>query len=206
MSVSNVIDAVWRSPRNASGVTFSMSSLGGMILAGKQGMRSAVSHAPKDSSGRTRFIFYAFPHIGVHHSGELGHIRRVGMHEDSSICGALLGVRKEMASGFIKYEMDHMDYEYSQLKHRLLSNIEYGKVPTISELTMVAHKVIVSDLELLIQESTKDLPKFDYAVFTGIQIHNPSLDTDIWPGKCYVVKEGVHHDLSEKIFDEQLVF
>lgn len=37
----------------------------GMILLGRQGMKSAISHAPKDKSGRTRFIFYAFPHVGT---------------------------------------------------------------------------------------------------------------------------------------------
>jgi len=183
-----------------------MASLGGMILLGRQGMRSAISHAPKDAAGTIRFVFYAFPHIGVHSSGELGHIRRIGLNEDSAVCGALLGLRKEILSGYIKYEMDPLDYEYCQLKHRLLSNIEYGIKPSISEITMLAHQVIVQDLEALIKVATKDLPKFDYAVFTGIQVHNPNMETDIWPGKCYVVKEGTVHDLSKAIFEEHFYY
>jgi len=165
-------------------------------------MRSAISHAPIDSTGKARFIFYAFPHVGVHECGELGHIRRLGLEEDSSVCGALIGVRKEIQSGFVKYEMDHLDYEYCHLKHRLLSNLEYGKKPSLSELTLLAHKIIVADLEQLINEVTKDKLNFDYAVFTGIQIHRHALDTDIWPGQCYAVKEGKYHELSSTMSSE----
>jgi len=45
-SIFTVIDEHWRSPLNAHGVSFSVSSLGGMILLGKKGMASAISHAP----------------------------------------------------------------------------------------------------------------------------------------------------------------
>lgn len=61
---------------------------------------------------------------------------------------------------------------------------------------MVAYKVALADLEALIKEVTKDIPNFDYAVFAGIQVHTPSLETQIWPGKCYAVKDGQHHDLT----------
>lgn len=61
---------------------------------------------------------------------------------------------------------------------------------------MIAYKVVVKDLEMLIKEVTKDIPTFDYAVFSGIQVHTPQLETEIWPGKCYAVKDNQHHDLS----------
>jgi len=199
MSIHRDIDDSWRSTRNNSGVSFSMSSLGGMILLGRTGMKSAISHAPKDDKGKSRFIFYAFPHVGVHSCGELGHIRRIGLDEDSSVCGALEVVRKEIVSGFVKYDMDPLDYEYCALKHRMLSHLEYGKKPTISELTVLAHQIIVSDLEALIQEVTTNHPNFDYAVFTGIQIHRPTLETDVYPGKCYGVKDGVRHDFQDRM-------
>eukprot|EP01127_Copromyxa_protea_P001228 TRINITY_DN1124_c0_g1_i2.p1 TRINITY_DN1124_c0_g1~~TRINITY_DN1124_c0_g1_i2.p1 ORF type:complete len:208 (-),score=34.18 TRINITY_DN1124_c0_g1_i2:40-663(-) len=200
MSIVKSIDEAWGQPSdNHSGVSFCMSSLGGMINLGRMGMKSAISHAPKDQGGKQRFIFYAFPHIGVHSSGELGHLRRVGLDEDSSVCGALLGLRKEITSGWVNYEFDPLDIEYCQLKHRLLSKMEYGSQPTISELTMVAYNVIISDLETLIREVTKDVSNFDYAVFSGIQVHNANLETEIWPGKCYAVKDQLHYDLSVKV-------
>jgi len=85
------------------------------------------------------------------------------------VCGALEGVRKEIKSGFVNFEMDPLDYEYCHLKHRLLSNLPYGKDASISEMTYLAYEVIVKDLEALIAETTKNKLNFDYAVFTGIQ-------------------------------------
>ena len=75
----------------------------------------------------------------------------------------------------------------------------YGKKPSESELTMLAHDVIVKDLEALISEVTKERQDFDHAVFTVIQIHKPSLETYIWPGTCYAIKNKEKYDLSSQI-------
>jgi len=150
-------------------------------------MASAMSHAPKGKDGKFRVVFYAFPHIGVSPSGEIGHLRRLGMNEDSKLCGALLSLRTEMSTKNINFGIDALDIEYSHLKLRLLSKIEYGQIPTPSEITEIAYRVILEDLETLIKNVSKNISNFDYAVFTGVQIHSPSLLTFIWPGECYAM-------------------
>eukprot|EP01126_Amoeba_proteus_P011156 TRINITY_DN14462_c0_g1_i3.p1 TRINITY_DN14462_c0_g1~~TRINITY_DN14462_c0_g1_i3.p1 ORF type:complete len:203 (-),score=39.97 TRINITY_DN14462_c0_g1_i3:159-767(-) len=168
----------------------------GMILMGKRGMASAISHAPRDCEGKTRFVFFAFPHIGIHSSGELGLIRRLGMSENSSVCGAILALQKEMQDGSINYEIDPLDIEYSHLKHKLLTQVPYGHIPSRSEITMVAYQTIVKDLEALIEVALSESNlNVDYAVFTGIQIHHADLHNFVWPGTCYAIKDGVREDL-----------
>jgi len=198
-SIFSVIDDQWRSENNEHGVSFSVSSLGGMILLGKRGMASAISHAPT-TGGKKRFVFYAFSHMGIHSSGEVGRIRRMGMSEDSSVCGAILSLLGEMKQGHINIELDPLDIEYSHLKHSLLSNIKYGVIPTASQITHIAYETIVEDLEKLLSETivnhkTYNNGPVDYSVFTGIQIHMPDLQTYIWPGKCYVSIDGVQKNL-----------
>jgi len=203
-SIFTVIDEHWRSPLNAHGVSFSVSSLGGMILLGKKGMASAISHAPT-VNGKKRFVFYAFSHIGIHSTGALGKIRRIGMDEDSKVCGAVLGLIEEMKTGRVNIEMDPLDIEYSHLKHSILTNLPYGMVPTESQITFIAYETILQDLELLLDHTARKNDGIDFAIFTGVQIHKPDLQTYIWPGKCYVHANGVQHDLTMWC-DVKLVF
>jgi hypothetical protein len=194
-SIFEVIDETWRSPNNEHGVSFSVSSLGGMILLGKTGMVSAISHAPI-VDGRKRFVFYAFSHLGVNHNGELGKIKRSGMEHDSKVCGAVLSLVEEMKKGHVNLDLDPLDIEYSHLKHSMLSNIKYGVIPTASQVTHIAYETIVKDLEVLLAETASKADDTDFAVFTGIQIHKPDLQTYIWPGKCYVSVKGKRTDLN----------
>jgi hypothetical protein len=46
----------------------------GMLFLGVTGMKAAVSHAPIDSNGRQKFVFFAFPHIGISDKGILGEV------------------------------------------------------------------------------------------------------------------------------------
>lgn len=65
------------------------------------------------------------------------------------------------------------------------------------DITKVAERTITDDLKYLIQH-TVDPAKADYAVVTGVEIHNygTSFDDDepnlefVWPTNCYVVING----------------
>ena len=73
---------------------------------------------------------------------------------------------------------DPEDVELSVLKQRLARRLEFeGHTDTsiggldLAELTRVAERTITSDLEFLIAKAV-DPAKADYAVVTGVQIHN----------------------------------
>jgi hypothetical protein len=43
-------------------------------------------------SGRERYVFFSFPHIGIDEQGEVGAISRPGRPKKSHACGAMLKV------------------------------------------------------------------------------------------------------------------
>lgn len=45
-----------------------------MLFLGVTGMKAAVSHAPIDHTGRQKFVFFTFPHIGINDKGVLGEV------------------------------------------------------------------------------------------------------------------------------------
>ena len=47
------------------------------------------------ASGRERYVFFSFPHIGIDESGEVGAISRPGRPKKSHACGAMLKVGTE---------------------------------------------------------------------------------------------------------------
>lgn len=65
------------------------------------------------------------------------------------------------------------------------------------DITKVAERTITDDLKYLIQH-TVDPAKADYAVVTGVEIHNYGTSFDdaepnlefVWPTNCYVVING----------------
>lgn len=204
ISVIRHTDYTWKSENNFGGVSFSAASLGGMLLLGKRGLASALSHAPKDENGKMRVVFYAFPHVGVHQCGDVGRIRRIGLTEDSTICGALLALLDEMKNKSVDFDIEPLDIEYSHLKHRLLSNIPYGHVPSPSELTMIAYKTILQDLEELLTSVIREKGiNIDYGIFSGVQVHTPDLKTSIWPGDCYAIVDGKRVDLTIDFNEEE---
>jgi len=154
-----------------------------------------------------KYVFFSFPHVAVNASGELGKVSREARH-DSHACGALLKVQGELQNQESinscpgKEVHDVKDPEYSILKHRLEQHmIKTGighKGISLDTLTTIAEQAITTDLEKLIK-ATVDESKADYAVVTGIQIHNwsdnftdinePSLEF-IQPCKAYTVIHG----------------
>jgi len=166
------------------GEAFNLSSLAGMFTAGKTGLKAATHHAPRVDN-RERYIYYVIPHIAINEEGKTGFCKRKGINEESSACGALCLFLDELRKGKLHITIDEEDIEESLLKRRLLTEIPYGQIPDLIELTKITRKVIQSDLEHAI-EKVVDTKKSDYAVFTGIQIHGPD-GNYIWPSESYAV-------------------
>jgi hypothetical protein len=176
-SLRSIIKHVW-------GEAFNLSSLAGMFTAGKTGLKAATHHAPRVDN-RERYIYYVIPHIAINEEGKTGFCKRKGINEESSACGALCLFLDELRKGKLHITIDEEDIEESLLKRRLLTEIPYGQIPDLIELTKITRKVIQSDLEHAI-EKVVDTKKSDYAVFTGIQIHGPD-GNYIWPSESYAV-------------------
>lgn len=203
-----LVDEHWKSPfmniKDEEGKketlythSFVMSSLAGMLFLGTTGMMAAVSHAPVDTKdGRQRYVFFAFPHIGLCDKGTFGKVERPGHEQPTAACGALAEFNHELTKGDLHLELDTQDIEYSLLKQRLLKKIKLfsGHIPSIEELTNVAYETIVEDLEKLV-DRTIDKKASDYVILAGVQIHTPGGASYIWPGTSYVVKEGVRSKL-----------
>jgi hypothetical protein len=105
---------------------------------------------------------------------------------DSYACGALAKALGEIRGEGLQIsckkpgEHDARDPEYSILKQRLARRIrhegrdeQYIRDLDLVEITKVAERTITDDLEYLIGHAV-DLKKADYAVVTGVQIHNYS--------------------------------
>ncbi|MQK95365.1 hypothetical protein, partial [Escherichia coli] len=68
-----------------------------------------------------------------------------------------------------------------------LREFKYGEVPDLLTLTKITLKVIVEDLENII-EKVVDPKKANYAVISGIQIHGPE-ENYIVPDESYVIED-----------------
>jgi hypothetical protein len=192
------------------GACFSTHGLGGVLTCGVIGIKAGLSHSPLCKDGRERYAFFSFPHIGIDSDNNVGNISRPNRPGNSGACGALLG-----CLGTFKAEgldpsclkpgvHDPLDPEFTILKQRLARRLKHeGVDPSTLDLvsvTKASERFITSDLEFLIEKAV-DPVKADYAVFTGVQIHNwasdlnnsagvvPSLEF-VSAGKSYVVING----------------
>jgi len=203
----DLIDQHWKAPfikiRDEEGKSetlythsFLMSSLAGMLFLGVTGMKAATSHAPHDKEGRQKYVFYAFPHIGISDKGILGEVERPGHDNPSTACGALVHLHEQLKEEFLHLESDPNDVEYSLMKQRLLKRMPLfsGKVPSIKSLTELTYQAILEDLEKLIEIVVKP-ENADYAVLTGIQVHSPGGASYIWEGEMYTVISGKRENL-----------
>ncbi|KAJ9519299.1 hypothetical protein QJQ45_023098, partial [Haematococcus lacustris] len=162
------------------GSSFNTNGLGAVLTCGVTGMGAGFSHSPV-SNGKEHYVFFAFPHIGINSAGEVGAITRPGRSVKSCACGALQKCLIELkAEGYTKNcktpgVHNPLDPEYSILKQRLARRVRYeGLQPSHMDLvtmTQVAERTITNDLMFLIEKMV-DPAKANYAVVTGVQIHN----------------------------------
>ncbi|PNH10436.1 hypothetical protein TSOC_002842 [Tetrabaena socialis] len=197
------------------GSSFNTNGLGAVLTCGVTGMKAGLSHSPVCSGGRERYVFFAFPHIAINSEGEVGAITRPGRPKKSCACGALQKCLMELKAEGVEAAVrspglhDPLEPEYSILKQRLARRVRYEKLDPqlldLPTLTQIAERTISDDLEFLIDKAVNPASS-DYAVITGIQVHNwaahleaggdPSMEF-IAATKAYVVVNGVktHLDL-----------
>ncbi len=170
------------------GEAFNFSSLAGMLFLGRAGFRAAHAHGPS-FGGRQRFAYVVMAHIGLGETGTIGECRRPGLPGLSHACGALWALQREIAGGQLDFGFDRDDAEFSLLRRRMARALGWGTVPDLLQLTEVAERVIVEDLERLIA-LTLDTTRADYAVLSGLLIHGPEQQSYVRPGVCYGVVNG----------------
>lgn len=189
------------------GSCFSTHGLGGVLTCGVIGIKAGLSHSPVQG-GKERYVFFSFPHIAIDSEGKVGGISRPGRPGASSACGALIACTNDLKKDGLEASCktpgvhDPLEPEYSILKQRLARRLRHEGVDSskldLVAVTKAAERTITSDLEYLIEKAV-DTKKADYAVFTGVQIHNwaSNLDDPTIPsiefvgvGKSYVVVNG----------------
>ncbi|PSC70098.1 low-CO2 inducible [Micractinium conductrix] len=212
VTLKQKIDAVF-------GASFSTNGLGGVLTCGAVGMGAGFSHSPIcDTTGKERYIFFSFPHISINSKGEVGPMSRPGRPGQSCACGALIKSWTELRSEGVSCNCkipgvhDAENPEYSILKQRIARRLRHeGETDesvqqlSLVDITKVAERTISDDLEYLISK-TVDTNKADYAVITGVQVHNWAFDFEddspnlefVFPTSAYVVVDGVktHVDLA----------
>jgi len=190
------------------GGSFNTNGLGGVLTCGVTGIGAGLSHSPICAdSGRERYVFFSFPHIAIDSTGTLANISRPGRPGTSCACGALIKCMGELKADGVEKSCkvpgvhDPLDPEYSILKQRLARRIRWEQQDVnsmdLADITKAAERMITDDLEYLIEKAV-DTNKADYAVVTGVQIHNWSTNFDdevpnlelVWPTKVYTVVNG----------------
>jgi hypothetical protein len=166
------------------GKTFNCCSLAGFVFIGTTGLAAATAHTPSDKDGNRRFVMYAMPHIAISENGKLGVVIREFIEDPSHACGALDVIVKELNTGKLNLVTNIQDIEQSMVRQKVLSVLEYGKIPDLVEITKLAMDIIGNDVETLLNTLNHDV--FKYGVVTGIQIHGPNDSTYIYPGRMFV--------------------
>ncbi len=113
------------------GSSFNTNGLGGVLTCGVTGMGAGLSHSPISSTGRERYVFFSFPHIGIDSAGKVSAIARPGRAGTSCACGALAKCLGEIKAEGVEVNCktpgvhDPLDPEYSILKQRLARRMRY---------------------------------------------------------------------------------
>jgi hypothetical protein len=171
--------------REVWGPTFSFASLAGAVLPGRTAFGAFSHHAPL-IDGRQRIACFGFTHVALDAEGNPGPVARPGLPTPSTACGALVGLLGELRSGQPLADPDPEDIEYGLLRQRIAARLEPRTRLDLIDLTMLAHRVLAEDLEVLVRQGT-DPGKMDAAVFTGVQVHGPGGVEHIWVGQAYAL-------------------
>ena len=173
--------------RDMWGETFDLSGLAGMPWLGRSGYSALRQHAPIVRD-RLRYIFFIFTHIGIGPAGELGLCERPGRPGLIPTCGLLSLILEELRNGKESIPFDTEDVERCLVRERLKREPGVDENIGLIELTKIAHRASLTDLENL--ASTVFNPETDdSAILSGVQIHGPD-GTLVWPGSSSVVIRG----------------
>ncbi|CAI5525760.1 unnamed protein product [Closterium sp. Naga37s-1] len=180
------------------GLSFNISGLGGLVNCGKVGFGAAMSHSPEfpcdvDGNLKERYIFFAFPHVSIGESGEVGSLLRRGRGKASSACGALIAINNDINNG-VAPSMDSDDPEYTLLRKKIMAKVSGGN-KSLVDVTRAALAAINEDLEKLIK-LTVNPETADYAVITGVQIHSG----DQIPGQPFRIERTCDYIAPDKMY------
>jgi hypothetical protein len=156
------------------GHCFDLSSLAGLPLLGRTGVRAALGHTP-DEDGRHRLVVFAFPHIGV--DGFVGSVHRPGVPGETTACGAISVARTALERGVSGVVLDPHDIEESLLVARLREVLGDGTVPGLVELTELVRQAAVEELVLLLSDLGTPQAPVDVALVSGVVLHGPETDS-----------------------------
>ena len=87
------------------------------------GKTETSSSSPSDAPCfRCADVFFAFPHVSVGETGEVGSLLRRGRGQPSSACGALIAIRNGAKDG-ADTPLDQDDLEFGTLKRKVLVQV-----------------------------------------------------------------------------------
>ena len=177
----------------AYGSAFNFSSLAGMLYIGQTGFGAAVGHAPR-VEGKSRYVFFVLPHIGLDENGQVGVCRRQGQDQTSKACGALVALCQELTQGPPDLSLDPNDLEQSLLRRALVPQLAADGAKDLITLTRLALRTILRDLEALIAANLEP-HHHDYAVVTGLLVHGPDDRDFVMPDVSYAVVDGTRRNV-----------
>jgi len=169
------------------GENFNLSGLAGYPTAGLTGFAAYNSHVPE---GGNLFIVYG-PHIGVSDDETFGRVRRRGMANDSTCCGALISFLGKIQNSRNYFVMrDPLDADMNILEEALLpgaSHVLDSKDP-LHEVTELAVEVIDKQFRRIIKLSGY---KGRVALLGGVVINTPH-PADDWfaPRRADILVDG----------------
>lgn len=154
--------------------SFNISSLAGTVFTGRTGFGAALHHAPQDDHGLERYVVFCGPHIAIDKDGTVGKVMRRGRASLSTACGALLAFEAELRTGRVDTADKPLDIEYSNLKRRLLSGLDFGKpAPNLAELTAVCQETTIDDVRAILAQHP-GIDHMCFAIVSGVLIHGPN--------------------------------
>jgi len=151
--------------------TFILGGLAGYPFVGEIGLNAFADHIP--DHGAALFIFGS--HIGISKNGEVGKIKRVGQHEHTNTCGALMLVQDHILSSSVLeiHPNDYSGYQAEFLAMRLshsVTDIRKADVPILKTTHLVYDEIENEILKLIIRNKNLQT-KFPVKILGGIIIN-----------------------------------
>merc|ERR1711988_874184 len=100
------------------GEIFPMGGIGGAPFVGKTGFKAFSHHVPDDGN----IIILFGPHVAISEEGEVGKYLRMGQHELSTACGAVIGAYNACSgrADGDDFEFDEADMQMAWIKNQIL--------------------------------------------------------------------------------------
>lgn len=152
-----------------NGGVFNLGGLGGLPFVGTSGFGAFASHCPEQGN----IVIVFGPHVGISEKGVVGKVKRIGMKDVSTSCGAAIGGYKAIAaaqnnppkkdgkSGIKPFDAQE-EYIIGELKKKLgnLAGLEAKGGDAVNTLVTKDMYEICQDLLMDIMQSATYKPGF----------------------------------------------